>query len=164
MRPSEWPATLSSDPRGLRAVREDLLSRGLLAAVPSNCPVRPVIERSLRRCVADAVPTDRGELPHSDVSSMTLALRDAAAPVVERISSQPGGRRLEMQGLAGELGVCRVTLYRQARGREALLGKALWMLTEATLVSSARRWWSERLPGELRSPGTGRYVNAITSR
>jgi hypothetical protein len=74
------------------------------------------------------------------------------------------GRRLEMQGLADELGVSRVTVYRQAGGREALLGKALWMLTEATLTAAARRWEAERSPGELHSPGTGRYVNAITSR
>ena len=74
------------------------------------------------------------------------------------------GRRLEMQGLADELGVSRVTLYRQAGGREFLLGKALWMLTEATLVTAQRRWEAERPPGELHSPGTGRYVNAITSR
>lgn len=94
MRPPEWPATLPADPRSLRAVREELLSRGLLAAVPSDSPVRPVIERSWRRCVADAVPTDRGELPHSDVSSMTLALRDAAAPVVERMSDHLGDLRV----------------------------------------------------------------------
>jgi hypothetical protein len=74
------------------------------------------------------------------------------------------GRRLEMQGLADELGVSRVTLYRQAGGREALLGKALWTLTEATLMTAERRWEAERAPGELCSPGTGRYVNAITSR
>ncbi len=74
------------------------------------------------------------------------------------------GRRLEMQGLADELGVSRVTLYRQAGGREVLLGKALWMLTEATLVSAERRWEAERPAGELSSPGTGRYVNAIVSR
>jgi|SRR5665811_2475893 len=43
------------------------------------------------------------------------------------------GRRLEMQGLADELGVSRVTLFRQAGSREELLSKALWVLTEATL-------------------------------
>jgi hypothetical protein len=74
------------------------------------------------------------------------------------------GRRLEMQGLADELGVSRVTLYRQAGGREVLLGNALWMLTEATLVSAERRWEAERPAEELSSPGTGRYVNAIVSR
>lgn len=74
------------------------------------------------------------------------------------------GRRLEMQGLADELRVSRVTLYRQVGGREVLLGKALWKLTEATLVLAERRWEAERPPGELSSVGTGRYVNAIVSR
>lgn len=69
-----------------------------------------------------------------------------------------------MQGLADELGVSRVTLFRQAGSREVLLGKALWVLTEATLASAVRRWEAERPAGELHSPGTGRYVNALVSR
>ncbi len=74
------------------------------------------------------------------------------------------GRRLEMQGLADELGVSRVTLFRQAGSREELLSKALWVLTEATLMAAARRWEAERPEGSLRSPGTGRHFNAIVSR
>ncbi len=38
-----------------------------------------------------------------------------------------------MQGLADELGVSRATLFRHVGSREALLGKALWVLTERTL-------------------------------
>jgi hypothetical protein len=72
-------------------------------------------------------------------------------------------RRLEMQGLADELGVSRVTLFRQAGSREELLSKALWMLTEATLIKAARLWEAERPPGVLRSPGTGRNINALVS-
>jgi AcrR family transcriptional regulator len=34
------------------------------------------------------------------------------------------GRRLDMQGLADELGVSRATLFRHVGSREALLGKA----------------------------------------
>ena len=74
------------------------------------------------------------------------------------------GRRLDMQGLADELGLSRVTVFRRAGGREELLSKALWVLTERTLVVAAQRWEAERPPGELHTPGTGRHVNAIVSR
>jgi Tetracyclin repressor-like, C-terminal domain len=74
------------------------------------------------------------------------------------------GRRLDMQGLADELGISRVTLFRRIGGREALLGKALWMLTQRTLETAAARWEAERPEGELHTPGTGRYINAIVSQ
>lgn len=74
------------------------------------------------------------------------------------------GRRLDMQGLADELGLSRVTVFRRAGGREELLSKAMWVLTERTLGIAAQRWESERPPGELHTPGTGRHVNAIVSR
>jgi len=73
------------------------------------------------------------------------------------------GRRLDMQGLADELGMSRVTLFRRIGSREALLGKALWMLTQCTLETAAARWEAERPEGELHTPGTGRYINAIVS-
>ncbi len=69
-----------------------------------------------------------------------------------------------MQGLADELGVSRVTLFRQAGSREELLSKALWVLTEATLTAASRRWEAERPEGSLHSSGTGRHFNAIVSR
>lgn len=74
------------------------------------------------------------------------------------------GRRLDMQGLADELGVSRVTLFRWVGSREALLGRALWLLTERSLTVSLRRWEAERPPGALLSPGTGRHINAIVSQ
>jgi AcrR family transcriptional regulator len=74
------------------------------------------------------------------------------------------GRRLDMQGLADELGVSRATVFRHAGGREALLSKALWLLTERTLEIAAARWEAQRSPGELHTPGTGRQVNAIVSQ
>jgi AcrR family transcriptional regulator len=74
------------------------------------------------------------------------------------------GRRLDMQGLADELGVSRATLFRHAGGREALLGKALWMLTERTLDAASARWEAQRPEGELHTPGTGRQLNAIVSQ
>ncbi len=69
-----------------------------------------------------------------------------------------------MQGLADELGVSRVTLFRRVGSREALLGKALWMLTQCTLETAAARWEAERPAGELHTPGTGRHINAIVSQ
>jgi AcrR family transcriptional regulator len=74
------------------------------------------------------------------------------------------GKRLDMQGLAAELGVSRVTLFRRVGSREQLLGKALWLLTEHTLVAASARWEAERLPGQLHTPGTGRHINAIVSQ
>jgi AcrR family transcriptional regulator len=74
------------------------------------------------------------------------------------------GRRLDMQGLADELGISRVTLFRRVGSREALLSKALWMLAQCTLDTAAARWEAERPEGALHTPGTGRHVNAIVSQ
>ncbi len=74
------------------------------------------------------------------------------------------GRRLDMQGLADELGVSRVTLFRRIGSREELLSQALRLLTERTLEAAVARWEAERPPGELHTPGTGRYINAIVSQ
>ena len=69
-----------------------------------------------------------------------------------------------MQGVADELGLSRATLFRHVGSREALLGKALWVLTERTLAAAAARWEAERRPAELHTPGTGRHINAIVSQ
>ncbi len=74
------------------------------------------------------------------------------------------GRRLDMQGLAGELGVSRVTLFRRVGSREALLSEALWVLTQCTLETAAARWEAERPEGALHTPGTGRQLNAIVAQ
>lgn len=74
------------------------------------------------------------------------------------------GRRLDMQGLADELGVSRVTLFRRVGTRENLLSQALWLLTERMLESACARWEAERSEGELHTPGTGRHINAIAAR
>ncbi len=74
------------------------------------------------------------------------------------------GRRLDMQGLADELGVSRATLFRRVGGREELLSRALWQATERSLAVAARRWERERTPGELHTLGTVRHVNLIVSR
>jgi len=69
-----------------------------------------------------------------------------------------------MQGIADELGVSRATLFRNIGTRDALLGEALWVLTEQTLQLAARRWDVERADGESYSVGTGRHINALVSR
>ncbi|MGH3256993.1 MAG: QsdR family transcriptional regulator [Streptosporangiaceae bacterium] len=74
------------------------------------------------------------------------------------------GRRLDMQGLASELGVSRVTLFRRVGSREELLSEALWVLTQCTLETAAARWEAERPDGELHTPGTGRYINSIVAQ
>jgi AcrR family transcriptional regulator len=74
------------------------------------------------------------------------------------------GKRLDMQGLADELGISRVTLFRRVGSREALLGKALWLLTQCMLETAAAQWEAERPEGELHSPGTGRCINAMASQ
>ncbi len=74
------------------------------------------------------------------------------------------GRRLDMQTLADELRVSRATLFRHAGSREELLGSALWVLTERMLAAAAVRWEAERPDGQLRTPGTGRHINAMVSQ
>lgn len=74
------------------------------------------------------------------------------------------GKRLDMQALADELGVSRATLFRRVGGREELLSKALWVLTERTLTMAAERWEAERPEGAMHTPGTGRYINKIVAR
>ena len=49
-------------------------------------------------------------------------------------------RRLEMKGVADELGISRVTLFRNVGTREELLSEALWVLTEQTLALAGRCW------------------------
>ena len=74
------------------------------------------------------------------------------------------GRRLDMQGLADELGVSRATLFRHVGGREELMSRAMWTLSQRTMSIAAARWEAERAPGELHSSGTGRHLNALVSR
>ncbi|MFC4048784.1 QsdR family transcriptional regulator [Actinomadura syzygii] len=56
------------------------------------------------------------------------------------------GRRLDVQSLAAELGVSRVTLYRWVGTREQLLVEVIWSLTERTLRDEWERLASEPGP------------------
>jgi AcrR family transcriptional regulator len=73
------------------------------------------------------------------------------------------GRRLDMQGLADELGVSRVTLFRRVGGREELISRALWRLNERVVDIAVERWEAERPEGELHTPGTIRHINAMVA-
>lgn len=97
-----------------------------------------------------------------DATRTATVVTSAAVEVAARWIVR--GRRLEMQGLADELEISRVTLFRNVGTREELLGEALWSLTEQTLHLAARRWEAERREGELYSIGTGRNINTLVSR
>lgn len=73
-------------------------------------------------------------------------------------------RRLDMQGLAEELGVSRATLFRRVGGREELLGRALWAVTERSLAVAAKRWEREKPADALHTTGALRQFNAIVAR
>lgn len=49
------------------------------------------------------------------------------------------GRRVDMSGLAAELGVNRATVYRWVGSRDELLSEIIWSLTERTLEASGER-------------------------
>ena len=74
------------------------------------------------------------------------------------------GRRLDLQGLAEELGISRATLFRQAGTRDLLLGEALWLQTHRMLRAAARRAETQRSAGELRGVLVARQMNALVSR
>ncbi|WP_036555185.1 QsdR family transcriptional regulator [Nocardioides insulae] len=74
------------------------------------------------------------------------------------------GQRLDMQGLADEIGVSRATLFRHVGGREDLLAEALWMLTESMLKIAEKRWEGERRPDQFHYFGTGHYINEMIAK
>lgn len=57
-------------------------------------------------------------------------------------------KRLDMRGLATELGISRATLYRHAGGRDRLLGEVIWYRTRQNLARAGRG--TESLKGEQR--------------
>ena len=91
----------------------------------------------------------------------TISLTDRIVSTAARWIYE--GRRLDMQGLADELGVSRVTLFRRVGSREELISQALWRLTERMLEIAVERWEAERPEGELHTPGTIRHINAMVA-
>ena len=103
------------------------------------------------------MPTRVGHIPTPRTSGGATRFVNRAARWVYE------GRRLDMQGLADELGVSRATLFRHAGAREELLSKALWLLTQRMLAVAAQRWEAERPEGELHTTGTGRNINEMVA-
>jgi AcrR family transcriptional regulator len=62
-------------------------------------------------------------------------------------------RRLDMQALAGELGIGRATLYRKVKDRDRLLGSVVWFLT--------RQGIARAIDGADGHDGAGRVLGAI---
>ena len=99
------------------------------------------------------------------VRSLTRPAPSRAARIVAAAARRiQDGKRVDMQSLADELGISRVTLFRRVGSREALMSKALWMLTQCTLETAAAQWEAERPEGELHTPGTGRHINAMVAQ
>jgi AcrR family transcriptional regulator len=74
------------------------------------------------------------------------------------------GQRVDMGGLAAELGVNRVTLYRWVGRREDLLLRVLWALTEQNLRTQCRVAVETGETGRGRIPAImARYIRDILS-
>jgi transcriptional regulator of acetoin/glycerol metabolism len=79
-----------------RRARDELLTHGLLALPVSRPGVRDVIERSWRRCVAEAVPTSPDSIPYRDAADLQPVLQEAAAPVLDRLGEHLTDVRVAM--------------------------------------------------------------------
>jgi len=116
-----------------------------------------VLDRTLTRAPAGrAAEASRTPRSSSKTDLSARIVSTAARWIYE-------GKRLDMQGLADELGVSRVTLFRRIGGREELISQALWRLAERMLDIAVERWEAERPEGELHTPGTIRHINAMVA-
>src|SRR3954452_15724652 len=91
-----------------------------------------------QRALADDAPTRRS----TPLDAFLLARRKFLA-----------AERIDMSGLAAELGVNRVTLYRWVGSREQLLVEVVWSLGSRTLQNAKQR---------ARSKGAERIVRVVT--
>src|SRR5690349_23636485 len=110
---------------------------------------------------AETTPTETTLTETTTEAGTTRAANSAARIVSTAARWIYEGRRVDMQGLADELGVSRVTLFRRVGSREELISQALWRLTERMLEIAVERWEAERPDGELHTPGTIRHINAM---
>jgi len=110
-------------------------------------------------------------------ASVDVASDDAAWIVPEGTSAPTGvppeifaaaarafgaGERLDMQQLAGSLGISRATLYRRAGNREALFAAVIWCNSRVTLVDAVRR--TRELRGVPRAVAVAAHVLMISDR
>lgn len=125
--------------------------------MPANDRTAPAPRAAASDTPAPHAQTPLALEPDEDLDHRTRAIGLAARWIRQ-------GRRLDLQGLADELGISRATLFRQAGTRDRLLGEALWLNTHRTLQAASARAEAEHTPGSLRSVGTGRWMNALVSR
>jgi len=133
---------------------------------------RPARDNASKATATDAVASKATGTTATGTTSTETTATEAgstrAANSAARIVSTAArwiyeGRRVDMQGLADELGVSRVTLFRRVGSREELISQALWRLTERLLEIAVERWEAERPEGELHTPGTIRHINAMVA-
>ncbi len=104
----------------------------------SNAPSRARRTTRLQRALADGGSPRRS----TPLDAFLLARRKFLA-----------AERIDMSGLADELGVNRVTLYRWVGSREQLLVEVVWSLAHRTLENDKRR---------VRAKGAERIVRVVT--
>ena len=115
------------------------------AAAPGRGPARQtVLQRQLRH----GTPARRA----TALDAFTLAKRRFL-----------GGERVDMGGLAAELGVNRATLYRWVGTREQLLVEILWSLAERTLSDELKRVEAEGAEGNRVARLLSRFVKDCLS-
>jgi AcrR family transcriptional regulator len=153
--------------------------------MPSRALILPPASEDTSLASEDTIPASEDTSPASEdttpASEDTTPARQASVPAVpasrsrtrsrtlsERIVATAArwiydGKRVDMQGLADELGVSRVTLFRRVGSREELISRALCLLTERMLEIAVARWEAERPEGELHTPGTVRHINAMVA-
>jgi len=101
-------------------------------------PTRTRTRTRLQRALADDAPARRS----TPLDAFLLARRKFLA-----------AERIDMSGLADELGVNRVTLYRWVGSREQLLVEVIWSLGSRTL---------EKVKARVRAKGAERIVRVVT--
>ena len=129
---------------------------------------RPARDTATEAAATDATSTETTAGKVTVTEATTEAGTTRAANSAARIVSTAArwiheGRRVDMQGLADELGVSRVTLFRRVGSREELISQALWLMAERMLEIAVERWEAERPEGELHTPGTIRHINAMVA-
>ncbi len=72
------------------------------------------------------------------------------------------GERLDMQQLAGSLGISRATLYRRAGNREQLFAAVIWANSRSTLIEAVRR--TSALRGVARAVAVAAHVLTVSDR
>ena len=135
---------------------------------PGTTATGPAAAKTADKTAADKTADKTADNTDADNTATSKTATKAATNNATRIVSTAArwiyeGRRLDMQGLADELGVSRVTLFRRIGSREELISQALWRLTERMLEIAVERWEAERPEGELHTPGTIRHINAMVA-